>query len=74
MLTPDGRVITGGGSVTRGFNSYQRYLGLLAEESGPGRHAAGIPSDAVAVPADYLLNTCTQDNVPSKGVFIRIAR
>ncbi|MFI6738467.1 galactose oxidase early set domain-containing protein [Nonomuraea sp. NPDC050451] len=62
------------GSATHAFNSDQRYLGLIAESTGPGRYAAKIPVQAVAVPGYYLLFACTQNHVPSKGVFVRVDR
>ncbi|TKK84062.1 DUF1929 domain-containing protein [Herbidospora galbida] len=62
------------GSATHAFNSDQRYLGLVAHETGPGRYSAEVPSAVVAVPGYYLLFACTAGNVPSKGVFIRVGR
>ncbi|WP_170990737.1 glyoxal oxidase [Herbidospora galbida] len=62
------------GSATHAFNSDQRYIGLIAHEVEPGRYSVKIPSTVVAVPGYYLLYACTQDRVPSKGVFIRIGR
>lgn len=59
-------------SVTHAFNPDQRYLGLIAQSTTPGRYTARVPAQAVAVPGYYLLFVCTQDGVPSKGVFIRI--
>jgi hypothetical protein len=60
------------GSTTHGFNSDQRYLGLLADEIDAGRYVARVPTSAVAVPGYYLLFAVTDDGVPSSGVFVRI--
>ena len=63
------------GSSTHAFNSDQRYIGLIARPGGqlnPGRYAAPIPEQAVAVPGYYLVFACTAQHVPSKGVFVRV--
>ncbi len=62
------------GSTTHGFNSDQRYLGLVADEIAPGRHLARVPAPAVAVPGYYLLFALTEAGVPSAAVFLRVDR
>lgn len=62
------------GSTTHGFNSDQRYVGLVPDEIAAGRYAARVPAPAVAVPGYYLLYAVTDEGVPSAGVFVRIDR
>jgi hypothetical protein len=61
------------GSVTHGFNSDQRYVGLkIAEVNGTKLSIHAPPDGTVAVPGYYLLFVINSQRIPSKGKFIHI--
>jgi Domain of unknown function (DUF1929) len=59
------------GSVTHGFNSDQRYVGLSSYES-DGEVVAALPPSAIAIPGYYLLFVIDVNGIPSIGQFVQI--
>lgn len=79
LVTPDANTIRRvalirAGSVTHGFNSEQRYIGLEFDLVAPDRLSVKAPPDAwLAPPGYYLVFISNGERVPSEGKFIRVS-